>query len=63
MKFKNKFSVVFARYGHFTVDPNIDPDPKKLILILIQIFFLFCYLLILSKNSLISLQISNVLHI
>jgi hypothetical protein len=18
----------FARYGHFTIDPNIDPDPK-----------------------------------
>jgi hypothetical protein len=23
-----KFIVFSARYGHFTVDPNIDPDPK-----------------------------------
>jgi hypothetical protein len=28
MNFYNKFIVIFARYGHFTVDPNIDLDPK-----------------------------------
>jgi hypothetical protein len=28
MKFKNKFIVIFARYVHFTVDPNIDLDPE-----------------------------------
>jgi hypothetical protein len=28
VKFENKFIVIFTRYGHFTVDPNIDPDSK-----------------------------------
>jgi hypothetical protein len=28
MKIKNKFVVIFAKYRHFTVYPNIDPDPK-----------------------------------
>jgi hypothetical protein len=28
VKFKNKLRVIFAKYMLFTVNPNIDPDPK-----------------------------------
>jgi hypothetical protein len=28
MEFKNKYIVIFTRYGNFTVYPNFDLDPK-----------------------------------
>jgi hypothetical protein len=47
LKLKNKFIVIFERYGHFTVNRNIDLDPKidpyfdQIIFVFVSLFVYF----------------------
>jgi hypothetical protein len=62
MKSKNKFIIIITRFGHFTVDPNIDLDTKTYPYFNLIISYFVLLFVDLSRNRVVSLQIINCLQ-